>query len=503
MVDLDHFLKTKLGFESFRPGQKEVIQDVLSGRDVFARLPTGSGKTLCYLISGWLKGGLTLIVSPLLSLMEDQVRQMKWFGEKQVAALNSFLSPVEKRRVLNNLSSIRFLFASPEMLQISGMVDALRLNGVSLLVVDEAHCISQWGHDFRPDYLRLSNLKRTLGNPPSLALTATADKRVIEDITRHLELSDCAYHLYSVDRPNIAFKVEQITSTVEKYDRLVQLVQSLEGPGLVYFSSREATELASDLVRRKTDGQIRTAFYHAGMSGEDRLFIQNQFLNDQLDLVCSTNAFGMGLNKSNIRYVIHFHYPQTMNAYVQEVGRAGRDGGKSVAITLLAPEDHQLPEAMIDRDFPKEFEMERLFKETKQSGWTAQALYKAVINSGGSETAARFTSEQYEGLDPDSFERSKAILMKEVEKRKREKRSNLGSMRQWLMLTTCRREALLKMYDETLKQKPTTCCDHCGLKLEEYEQKDELMRQKIRPEIIEPWEKRLSELLYNPSIIKA
>ncbi|HET6871655.1 MAG TPA: DEAD/DEAH box helicase, partial [Sporolactobacillaceae bacterium] len=238
---LEKWLKERWGFETFRPGQKEVIEDVVAGQDVFAMLPTGSGKTLCYLLSGMILGGLTLVVSPLLSLMEDQVRQIKLMGEKRVAALNSFLSPAEKRDVLTNLNGLRFLFTSPEMLQIPGVTHALKQNGVKLFVVDEAHCVSQWGYDFRPDYLKLSKIKEDLDSPPCLALTATADKRVQEDIIRQLGMPACQTHLYSVDRPNLTFQVETHGSLFSKYARLSELVKQLKGPGLVYFSSREGT----------------------------------------------------------------------------------------------------------------------------------------------------------------------------------------------------------------------------------------------------------------------
>lgn len=494
-MGLENYLKTKLGFEQFRPGQKEVIEEILDGHDVFARLPTGTGKTLCYLMSGWLLGGLTLIVSPLLSLMEDQVRQIKLMGEKKVAALNSLLTYEEKIEILSSLSDLRFLFLSPEMLQWNGVTKALKKNGVRLLVVDEAHCISQWGHDFRPDYLKLSTIKQTLGFPPTLALTATADTRVVEDILQHLGITGCKTHLYSVDRPNIGLKVETLPSTLKKYDRLVELVSELKGPGLIYFSSRETTELASDLIRRKTDGQVRVAFYHAGMTGEDRLFIQNQFLNDQLDVVCSTNAFGMGLNKPNVRYVVHFHYPQHLNAYVQEMGRAGRDGLPSLAITLVAPGDHQMPEAMIERDFPKTTQLVPILNEAKELGWTAEGFYKSVIKCGGSETAARFLSEQVEALDPFSLKKSENILMKEIEKRKRQKYYDLGSMRKWLDTEICRREALLNQYDERLIVKPSVCCDLCGMETTTFDQETDQGFQNRPQALVDAWEDRLFALL--------
>ena len=492
---LENLLKERFGFDSFRPGQKEVIEDVVACRDVFAMLPTGSGKTLCYLLSGTILGGLTLVVSPLLSLMEDQVRQMKLMGEKKVAALNSFLSPAEKREVLSNLNTFRFLFTSPEMLQISSVTQALKKNGVQLFVVDEAHCVSQWGYDFRPDYLKLSHIKRELQSPPCLALTATADKRVQADIIHRLDMNACQTHIYSVDRPNLAYQVETHPSLLSKYSRLVQLVKQLEGPGLIYFSSREGAEMACELIRRETNGTNQVAFYHAGLEAEDRLFIQNQFLNDQLDVICSTNAFGMGLNKPNVRYVIHFHYPQHMNAYVQEVGRAGRDGKPSLALTLVSPEDHLIPETMIERDFPREENLVKILSQVMEKGWSTDAFYHVTLLNGGSETAARFMGEQMVALDPQDLSFNIDYLKREIEKRKRQKYYDLGTIRTWLKTDTCRRNLVLTFYDEELVTKHDPCCDVCGFDLHFFD-KSELPSEKKTAPLLEPWEQRLYSLMH-------
>ena len=242
-MNLNNLLEVKTGFSSFRPGQKEIIEDVLSKKDVIALLPTGGGKSLCYQLPGYALRGTVVIVSPLLSLMEDQVQQLRSNGEKSVVALNSFLTFSEKEKLLSvNLNTYKFLFISPEMLQVDKWVKKLQTVRIDLFVVDEAHCVSQWGHDFRTDYLKLGTVKKLLGEPPTLALTATATKAVIQDIQAFLSMSEPVFHINSLDRPNIALKVEEVINNQEKRERLLELVTDLQPPGIIYFSSRIKTE---------------------------------------------------------------------------------------------------------------------------------------------------------------------------------------------------------------------------------------------------------------------
>jgi ATP-dependent DNA helicase RecQ (EC 3.6.1.-) len=276
-MSLENLLKAKTGFSSFKSGQKEIIEDVLARKDVIALLPTGGGKSLCYQLPGYVLEGAVLIVSPLLSLMEDQVQQLKASGEKSVIALNSFLSYSERERLLSlDLYSYKYIFISPEMLQVEKWVKKLQSLQIDLFVVDEAHCVSQWGHDFRTDYLKLGTVKESLGRPPSLALTATATRNVIHDIHSYLNMTSPALHINSVDRHNIAFKVEHLHNNQEKKERLLELVQTLRTPGIVYFSSRAKTEEICEYLQE--NGVARVAFYHAGIPQEQRILIQQQFL---------------------------------------------------------------------------------------------------------------------------------------------------------------------------------------------------------------------------------
>src|SRR5690606_18201070 len=322
-MNLNQILKEKFNHTTFREGQKEVIEDIMSGHDVMALLPTGGGKSLCYQLPAQILEGSVLVVSPLVALMEDQVLQIKKMGEKRVIALNSFLTLEKKRRVLPNLHKYKYIFASPEILQSPHILNRLKRIRFSLFVVDEAHCISQWGHDFRPDYSRLGEIRMEIGAPPCLALTATATKEVLEDIRNKLELAQPKMHIHSIDRPNIAIVVKKVESLEEKKEALLKYANELQGPGIIYFSSRLWAENISQYLKDK--GFERVAYYHGGMEQEKRMLIQEQFINNQISIICSTNAFGMGVNKSDIRFVIHFHYPSQMEAYLQEIGRAGRD----------------------------------------------------------------------------------------------------------------------------------------------------------------------------------
>ncbi|PTY82567.1 hypothetical protein B5V90_19640 [Heyndrickxia sporothermodurans] len=309
----DH-LNKQFGYDMFRIGQEEVITSVLEGKHTLAVLPTGTGKSLCYQLPGYLLKGIVIIVSPLLSLMQDQVEQLKINGEKRVTALNSFLESKERKQIIHSLQNYRFIYTSPEMLTNNEILQKLKQMEISLFVVDEAHCISQWGPDFRPDYLNLSMIRSELKNPTTLALTATATEDVRADIIKHLNLDNVNQLIYSVDRPNIALVVEETTNYNDKVNKLLQFVKQLQKPGIIYFSSKRLTEEMAALLRN--NGIAQTAAYHGGMDREQRILIQQQFLHNQLQVICATSAFGMGVNKENIRFVIHFHMPYQLDSYL-------------------------------------------------------------------------------------------------------------------------------------------------------------------------------------------
>ena len=331
-------LKEIFGFDAFRPGQEGVIKAVLDGRDTLAVMPTGGGKSLCYQVPALMNEGLTVIVSPLISLMKDQVDSLLQSSVTTAATLHSGLSPEERWEVERKvrIGEIRMLYVAPERLRSLEFVLALRRAGVSLFVVDEAHCISEWGHDFRPDYLFLPRAVRDLGSPPVLALTATATPRVRQDILRSLRMRDPEVVVTSFNRPNLAYRVLPVRDKDGKLPRILDVIRHNPPPGIVYGTTRkECEELASGLRR----AGVNAAHYHAGLSPGDRSSVQERFMTDEVDVVVATIAFGMGVDKPNVRFVVHASVPGSLPAYIQEAGRAGRDGNDASCVVLYRGAD--------------------------------------------------------------------------------------------------------------------------------------------------------------------
>lgn len=345
-------LKEKFGFDSFKPGQAEVLEALTAGKNTLAMLPTGGGKSLIYQMMGNMRDGLVIIVTPLLSLMQDQVARLNYAGEPKVVALNSTLPQDARRTILRSLDQYKFLFVSPEMLGQTVVQSALRKMKINLLVVDEAHTIVSWGPDFRPDYLALPQVHKKLGQPQLLLLTATATPKMMTDITVPFGLPESDWFIYrqSVDRPNIYLHTETLANEGQKRERLADLVRQLQGPGIVYFSSRKLATSMADWLAENTGRRV--AAYHAGLDTMSRYRIQQQFMLGQIDVIAATSAFGMGIDKDNVRYVIHYHLSNDLANYLQEIGRAGRDGEQSAAILLYVPGDENLQLNMIDGTIP-------------------------------------------------------------------------------------------------------------------------------------------------------
>ncbi len=328
-------LKQYFGFESFRPLQAEIIRDTLAGRDVLALLPTGGGKSLCYQLPAVITEGLTVVVSPLIALMKDQVDALAASG---VAAtfLNSSLTAAESGQRVRELERgvFRLLYLAPERLFAPGFLDQLARWRVTRFAIDEAHCISEWGHDFRPEYRRLSDLRGRFPDVPVIALTATATSRVREDICRQLKLREPACYVASFNRPNLTYRVH---AKAKAYQQIVERLRAQpDESGIIYCLARKTTE---DLAARLRLDGVAAAPYHAGMEGDDRARHQEAFLRDEVRVICATIAFGMGINKPNVRFVIHHDLPKNLEGYYQETGRAGRDGLPGECLLLFSPGD--------------------------------------------------------------------------------------------------------------------------------------------------------------------
>lgn len=337
MKELQQLLKKFFGYSEFRPLQAEIIQHILQKKDALVLMPTGGGKSICYQLPAIYLPGITLVISPLIALMKDQVEGLIANGIP-AASLNSMMSDSGQQQVkqLCIQGKIKLLYISPERVKAEADWFLPRLD-ISLIAIDEAHCVSHWGHDFRPEYTQLAILKERFPNVPVIALTATADKVTRTDIIEQLRLNNPQVFISSFDRPNLSLTVRRGLNKKEKIKSIVHFIrQHRDQCGIIYCMKRSDTEM---LVEELSLFQIKATAYHAGLSPQKREQAQNDFIHDRVDVVCATVAFGMGIDKSNIRWVIHFNMPGSIENYYQEIGRAGRDGAKSDTLLFYSMSD--------------------------------------------------------------------------------------------------------------------------------------------------------------------
>ena len=356
-------LRAKFGYEQFRPGQERAVTSVLEGRDTLVVLPTGGGKSICYQVPALLLPGLTVVVSPLISLMKDQVDALTARGIP-ATFVNSTLTggEVSERMTRVARGEVKLLYVAPERFDVGSAAERLRGAGVSLLAIDEAHCISEWGHDFRPSYLRIAQVREKLGWPPAVALTATATQHVRQDIARQLRFENPETIITGFDRQNLRYHVVPTRTDAEKDAALAHVLKEHEGVAIVYASTRRNVE---KIARTLEEAGIRAAAYHAGLDDAHRQDVQDDFMSERVRAIVATNAFGMGIDKPNVRLVVHHAMPGTLEAYYQEAGRAGRDGQPAEVYLLHAFPDRFTHEFFIKGAYPERALVERVYERLR------------------------------------------------------------------------------------------------------------------------------------------
>jgi ATP-dependent DNA helicase RecQ len=351
LPDLSVYL-APFGLRSFRPGQQDVIRAVLARKDCLCIMPTGGGKSLCYQLPAIARRGMTLVVSPLIALMKDQVDTLQSLGIP-ATYINSSLTIAEQRDRMDRMSAgeYRLVYVAPERLRNSLFVEKVRATRIELLAVDEAHCISEWGHDFRPDYARLGQLRERIGKPPTIALTATATPKVRDDVMQQLQLQSPEVFITGFARKNLHFEVTTAHSQADKFQELLDFLEATPGSGIIYAATRKR---CGELVDMLADAGLKrkVAFYHAGLMPEERRSVQEAFMADRVNIIVATNAFGMGIDKRDLRFVVHYNIPGSLEAYYQEAGRAGRDGERSRCLLLYSYADRKIQEFFIDSSYP-------------------------------------------------------------------------------------------------------------------------------------------------------
>jgi ATP-dependent DNA helicase RecQ len=467
-VDLERALATYFGFSAFRPGQKEIIESVLSGRPTLAILPTGYGKSLCFQLPALVQDGVTLVVSPLVALMKDQVDALRARG-LPATFVNSSLDEGERSRRLAAIRAgeMKLVYVAPERFRSPSFLAALSEVKVSLFAVDEAHCASQWGHDFRPDYAQLGQVRWRIRPPRTLALTATATPEVRDDTVRILRMKDPAVFVAGFDRPNLRLDVVNVGGAEDKVGRIAALAR--RGAGIVYTATRKNAEKYSALLHTRG---IPALVYHAGLADEARRKAQDLFLAGKDAVVVATNAFGMGVDKPDVRFVAHAEIPRTVEAYYQEVGRAGRDGQPARGVLLFNHADVFLQERLLDGSHPSRQAIEDVWRECLAGEASEASIARRTGLSGFSVDAALKLLERTGHVDrgrggelltlDEAREKPLGIDWETWDARGRREKMLLKRMVRYAYGEGCRRGFILRYFGDA--EAPERCgdCDVCA-----------------------------------------